>query len=429
LRFGFFTTFFGRDSFGGDAVYVERLSAALLRAGHEVDVIHCRDSFDAVRGGTPRRSYEPPSNLRVHTLSSTLGLLNPLWSHQTGGLGLRARSIREIARERRFDVVHLHNVSLLGGTGLLAAEFSGDPLRLMSVHEHWLVCPLSHLWKFDREVCETRECVRCTFRARRPPQLWRETRRLEESLVHLDALLFPSQHTLELHRASRIEARRMVRLPYFLPTDWHSGGAIERGRSANEPYLAAAGRLVKEKGFQDLIRVISRFPSLRLRIAGAGPYEGELRSLAAGSPQIEFLGMVSFDEMARLFAGARAVVVPSLFYETFGYVAAEAMSVGTPVIARARGALTELIRESGGGICFATDDELAGAIGLLLENRELRDELGERGRDATRTLWSEQTHLAGYLSLIEELRASRCDRGFIPHRSERNERREIAVKN
>lgn len=414
MRFGFFTTFFGRDSFGGDAVYVERLSAALLRAGHEVDVIHCRDSFEAVRKGAPRRSYEPPSNLRIHTLSSPLGILNPLWSHQTGGLGLRARSIRDIAEERRFDIVHAHNISLLGGPGLLTAKFPGDPLRVMSAHEHWLVCPLSLLWKFDSDVCETRECVRCTLLARRPPQWWRETRRLEESLSRLDALLFPSYHTLELHRAAGIEARRMVRLPYFLPTDWHSAGPIEAATPATEPYLAAAGRFVKEKGFQDLIRVMPRFPSLRLRIAGAGPYEGELRALAAGSSQIEFLGLVSFDDLARLYAGARAVVVPSLFYETFGYVAAEAMSVGTPVIARARGALTEVIGESGGGICFATDDELAAAIGLLLENRELRDELGKRGRDATRTLWSEQTHLARYLSLLEELRASRCDRASLP---------------
>ncbi|MFM7129704.1 MAG: glycosyltransferase, partial [bacterium] len=54
------TSFFGRHSFGGDSAYVDRLSRALARRGHEVHVIYCRDAFELVRGDFPERPYEPP---------------------------------------------------------------------------------------------------------------------------------------------------------------------------------------------------------------------------------------------------------------------------------------------------------------------------------------------------------------------------------
>ena len=46
MKFCMLTTFFGTHSFGGDAAFVDRLSRALSRHGHEVHVIYCRDAFD-----------------------------------------------------------------------------------------------------------------------------------------------------------------------------------------------------------------------------------------------------------------------------------------------------------------------------------------------------------------------------------------------
>ena len=60
MKFCMVTTFFGAESFGGDAAYVDRLSRALLRHGHEVHVVHCVDAFKAVRGNHPLRPYTPP---------------------------------------------------------------------------------------------------------------------------------------------------------------------------------------------------------------------------------------------------------------------------------------------------------------------------------------------------------------------------------
>ena len=111
------TTFFGAESFGGDAAYVDRLSRALLARGHGVAVVHCADSFDVVRSDLPPRSYEPPEGLELHTLRSSWRGLSPLWTHQTGGPGPKASALRKILDEGAFDVVHFHNISLIGGPG------------------------------------------------------------------------------------------------------------------------------------------------------------------------------------------------------------------------------------------------------------------------------------------------------------------------
>ena len=55
MKFRMITTFFGAHSFGGDAAYVDRLSQALCRRGHEVHVYYCVDAFNAVRGDHPLR--------------------------------------------------------------------------------------------------------------------------------------------------------------------------------------------------------------------------------------------------------------------------------------------------------------------------------------------------------------------------------------
>src|SRR5207245_6985499 len=120
-------------------------------------------------------------------------------------------------------------------------------------------------------------------------------------------------------------------------------------------------------------------PHIDLRIAGSGGYERVLRDRAAGLPNIHFEGRLDAPRIAALFRGARAVVVPSLVYETFGYVVLEAFAEGTPVIVRNLGALPELVEESQGGLVFDSQESLIAWLGRLATDKELRDTLGANG--------------------------------------------------
>jgi glycosyltransferase involved in cell wall biosynthesis len=414
MKFCMVTTFFGAHSFGGDAAYVDRLTQALCRRGHEVHVYYCVDAFNAVRGDHPLREYTPPPGLHLHPLKSRLGVLSPLATQASGFPWFKSDALLEILDDPGTDVIHFHNISLVGGPGVLGLGVNRRAVRLMTAHEHWLICPMHLLWKFDSRTCDGPSCIGCCLAARRPPQVWRWTRAIERGLRHLDALVFPSHHALAEHRRRGIGAYvPLVHLPYFLPDGWTHGIDREKPEPRDRPYLAAAGRLVKMKGFQQLIPLMRFLPEADLRIAGTGPYEPELRAIAGELSNVQFEGLLGRAALARLFRDARAVVVPSLFPETFGYVVLEAFAVRTPVVVHEEGgALFETGVQSGGGIGYRTDVELLTALRRIIHQPKLRAELAARGFARRLGEWSESEHVDCYLALIDRARASRPGRSL-----------------
>jgi glycosyltransferase involved in cell wall biosynthesis len=399
------TTFFGAHSFGGDTAYVDRLSRALTRNGHEVHIFHCIDAFNAVRGNHPLRPYTPPPGVHVHALKSPFGIFSALATQATGRPYFKADALRRELDAVDTDVVHFHNISLVGGPGVL--ELGRHAVRIMTVHEYWFICAMHLLWKYDSKPCDGPDCIRCTLAGRRPPQLWRYTGAVDRGIANLDLMLFPSRHALEEHRKRGITGP-MVHLPLFLPSDWGRDLGEENHQTTDRPYLAAAGRLVRMKGFQQLIPIMKLLPEVDLRIAGAGPYENELRRLAEGLPNVQFEGLLGGRDLSRLFQGARAVVVPSLFPETFGYVVLEAFAVRTPVVVHeGGGALYETGVLSGGGLGYRTEAELLIALRRIIHDSALRTELAERGYSKWVGDWSEEAHLERYFHLIDEIRARR----------------------
>jgi len=403
MKFCLITTFFGTHSFGGDAGYVDHLSRALLRRGHEVTIIYCRDAYEVLRGDHPGREYTPPAGLKLHALQTRFPLLNQIWAHQTGGLGAYRQPVQHILNQSRFDVVHFHNISLIGGLELLALPLSSSTVKIMTAHEHWLTCPLSLLWKLNREVCQQPQCIRCTLYAKRPPQFWRSLHRVNQALAHLDGLIFPSKHARNQHHDRGIRHPHMIHLPYFLPEEWVQQTYAELSGEHHRPYFLLVGRMIKEKGFHEVIPVMAHFPEIELHVAGTGPALPQLKSIAAGLENVRFLGLKSYAELIELYRHAVALIVPSLFYETFGFVVMEAFSSKTPVIVRDRGPLPELVHQSQGGLIFRTEAELIQAMKRLYTQDTLRHQFGKNGYQALRQLWSENTHLERYLAWIEDL--------------------------
>jgi len=136
------STFYPPYSFGGDAMYLHRLVNALARRGHEVDVIHCADSYRLLHAGPPTQVFHNAAGVTVHTLKSPLGFLSPLLAQQTGMTWPKTNQIRDVLMSKKFDVIHYHNVSLLGPQVLRLEPDYRDFLKVYTAHEHWLVCPM-----------------------------------------------------------------------------------------------------------------------------------------------------------------------------------------------------------------------------------------------------------------------------------------------
>ena len=407
LSFCMVTTFYPPYHFGGEAMYLYRVSNALAERGHRVTVIHCVDAYRTLTKAPPRGNFPHHPNVTVHPLKSRLGSLSPLVTYLSGRPGLKSRELHRIFDGERFDIVHFHLVTLFG-LGVLG--FGGDAVKLYTTHDHWLVCPMYDLWKENRELCEKPDCVRCQLAFHRPPQLWRYTGLLEREVGEIDLFLSPSKSTIEQHRRRGFELP-MRHLPYFLPLEEATApappGDVE-GPRPGRPYFLFVGRLVKLKGAQTLIDAFRRYDAADLLIAGDGVYGDELRRQAAGLEHVRFLGRVHPDALRGLYAGATGVLVPSLVYETFGFITLEALAQRTPVIATELGAVGELARESGGGLTYRGEEELIAAMERLRTEPGLRDELGERGYASFVERWSEEPHLEQYLDAVDEARERRA---------------------
>ncbi len=395
LRFCMVTTFYPPHHFGGDAMYVHRLSTELARRGHDVTVVYPPDAHQMLGGAEAEEGGD--ERVRVHRLGGRLGVVAPTVTYLTGRPAFRARELRRLLDGGDFDVLHFHNVSLVGGPGVLAI---GAGLKLYTAHEHWLVCPMHVLWKNNNRPCDRPQCLRCTLVFHRPPQLWRYSSLLERSARHVDLFLSPSRFTALMHRERGFSAP-LRHLPYFVPSQ--AVAAVEP-HMRKRPYFLVAGRLERLKGIQTLIEAFRRYDAADLLVVGEGTYGDELRRMAVELQHVLFLGRRPYRELQSLYAGAVALLQPSIGYETFGVTAVEAFAQGTPAVVRDLGALPETIEDSGAGFTYETNDELIQAMDRLRLDANLRTELGERGRRAHRELWSAEPHLRQYFSLLDEAR-------------------------
>lgn len=413
LRFCHLSIFYPPYSFGGDAMYLYRLANALGRRGHEVDVVHCADSYHVLEKRAPTKEFPNHPNVRLHTLRSPWGRLSPLLSQQTGGTWFKTRRIREVLLSKKFDVIHFHNISLFGPKVLQLEPDYRDFIKLYTTHEHWLVCPMHVLWKNNERLCDKPTCLRCTLRFKRPPQWWRYTNLLERCAASVDAFLSPSRFTRRMHH-ERGFRHAIENVPYFVPKNEEI--LVEGGTSPHpRPYFLFVGRLERIKGVETLFPIFRNYPYADLVVAGTGTQEAELRRLAADLPNVRFVGALQQDLLRTLYRNAIAVIVPSICYEVFGIIVIESYMQRTPVIVRALGGLEEVVEESGGGYTYREEGELLAAMERLRTDGALRRELGELGFRKYVERWSEEAHLGIYFRTLEQ--TARRKLGFVPWES------------
>jgi glycogen synthase len=188
-------------------------------------------------------------------------------------------------------------------------------------------------------------------------------------------------------------------------------------RRRESDYLLFFGRLDWfQKGLDvllDAVAILARErPGVRLRIAGRGKHAEQLLSTARSlgiRDNVELIGPVSDEERSALFAGARALLMPSRF-EGFGMAAAEAMAAGVPVVASNVGSLPEVVHPPEGGVVVPAGDAeaLAAAAGALLDDPASRRKLSRTARrSAERFRWDRVAEQ--HLEFLQAIKAGTRD--------------------
>ena len=168
---------------------------------------------------------------------------------------------------------------------------------------------------------------------------------------------------------------------------------LYRPRYERGSYLAFVGRLAPEKGVHVAIEVARR-TGIPLKIAGRPPLDEwkyvEARSDHAyyeqfvrphlGTPGVEFVGELGDEGKQQLYAGALALVFPIDWPEPFGLVLIEAMACGTPILARPRGSVPEIVTDGVNGFHCENVEEMIRALDRIdrIDRRACRAAFEER---------------------------------------------------
>ncbi|MGA4982503.1 glycosyltransferase family 4 protein [Streptomyces cellulosae] len=231
-------------------------------------------------------------------------------------------------------------------------------------------------------------------------------RRIGEST---DTITYLGEYTRSrIARALTPEAAaRMVQLPPGVDEKtFHpgSGGDEVRARLGltDRPVVVCVSRLVPRKGQDTLIRampaVLAAEPDAALLIVGGGPYEKDLRRLAADTgvaASVRFTGSVPWSELPAHYGAGDVFAMPcrtrrgGLDVEGLGIVYLEASATGIPVVAGDSGGAPDAVLdgETGWVVPGTSPAETADRITTLLADPELRDRMGRRGREWVEEKW------------------------------------------
>jgi glycosyltransferase involved in cell wall biosynthesis len=174
--------------------------------------------------------------------------------------------------------------------------------------------------------------------------------------------------------------------------------------------IGAAGRLVPEKGYPELLGALDSLRAtgrdVHLAVMGSGPLESQLR----GHAGVTLLPARPRHEIAPFYQALDVFVLASrttrAWKEQFGMVAAEAMSCGVPVVGTDSGAIPEVVGEGGITVPEGAPDALAEALQRLREAPALRKRLSRTAREQSSRGYAHRTLADAALAAILQAKAT-----------------------
>jgi rhamnosyl/mannosyltransferase len=179
-------------------------------------------------------------------------------------------------------------------------------------------------------------------------------------------------------------------------------------------FVLFLGCLRAYKGLPFLLKALARLPGVQAVVAGEGPMAPELKRMAAElglAERVHFLGRVSHEQAVALLRAAAVFVLPShLRSEAFGLCQIEAMACGLPIVStNLPTGVPEVNRHGESGLIVPPADPpaLAAAIQILLENPQLRRELGDGGRRRAEAHYTAERMAEAVVNVYSDVLAQR----------------------
>lgn len=347
---------------GGEDSVVENEKNMLLENGHDV-VLYTRHNDEIKSKGILGKLMLP---------------FDTIFSFKT------YIEVKKRIKEENIDIVHVHNtLPLISPSVYYSAKHCKVPV-IQTIHNFRLLCPAATLTR-DNKICE--ECIEKSLICSIKNKCYRGS--LMQSIV--------SAFTLGFHRLigtynkvdgyialTKFNKNKLMSLvnedkifikPNFVKKD------NEIFKENRDNYFLFLGRIDELKGIRLLVEVWKDIDNSKLFVLGKGPLEKDIRQYIKDNniKNIDLLGFKQKNEVMEFISNAKALIVPSQWYEGFPMTIVESLSLGVPVIAGDIGNLTMIIDDGKNGLVFKYNDKksLIDKINELQNDTELLKKISE----------------------------------------------------
>lgn len=263
-----------------------------------------------------------------------------------------AEALERLLQHVHPDIAHVHNFAHQLTPSILRVLKNHNIPIVYTAHDYQLICPSYNLYT-QNSSCErchvfkywnavTHRCVRNSVSASTVAALeMTVNRKIFRMYDYIDHIIAPSQFL----RNRLIDWKYDEKKVSYIPHGVRAGKMKQINRGSDFVYV---GRLLKEKGVDVLLRAAALKKDAHVHIVGTGPEEDNLHSLARDlhiTDRVTFVGVQPYEYVQECMRTARAIVVPSVWFENAPMVIYEALSLGTPVVGSNSGGIPELISE------------------------------------------------------------------------------------
>lgn len=395
---------------GGAEVYFQDTARILRSKGHDVYIyttefeadgakdvyprdekVHFGESFDYLQGGVLKRISNIPKII---------------YSQKN------KEEFRSLLRDIKPDVVHVFAIYVTITPSILdACREEGIPV-VMSCNDYKHICPNYRLFHHGRicEDCKGGKFFNALLNNCCKHSIAVSAISMVEAYVHdmknvwrgnIHTFLFESRFMM--NKTEEFWGKGKAQLKFlgkpFNATFW-------KAEYKDDGYILYLGRLSDEKGVDILLKAMKQIPNAKLIIAGDGGYRAFLESMKRDEDinNVEFVGSKFGDELEKLFAGCRFVVVPSIWHENFPYVMMEAFARGKAVVGSDKGGIPEYIDEGKTGFVFPSHDSetLSKIIMKLWSQPDLAMEMGRNAKAYADTNFNDTTFYNRLLEIYQD---------------------------
>jgi glycosyltransferase involved in cell wall biosynthesis len=322
------------------------------------------------------------------------------------------RKLRLLMQRFQPDIAHLHCIyHHLSPSIIPVLSEAGIPV-VMTAHDLKIACPAYKMLN-NGGICERcrngnllnvvrHRCVRNSVGASAIVSI--------ESLVHrylntykknLNKVIVPSRFFIEKFVEWGWPREKFVYIPNYVNASQFTPSFTPGD------YFLYVGRLAPEKGIETLMAAAAFTKGIKLKIAGTGPLETKLRMLQRElRADIDLVGHHSGKELHNLIRDARAVVLPSEWYENAPMSVLESFALGKPVIGADIGGIPEMVIDNETGWRFASGDllDLSRVLGQVATMTDERvSAIGENARRFVEKRFNQADYIQAMLSLYREL--------------------------